>query len=113
MNNAMGQKTPPPSAACTVYFTLDDDGDVLAARPAPLAEVRPQPGGSAAHCGADHREIRARSGSRHSGAAAGGPCGGTLAEDRRAGACRAGYRPAHDLSGPDPAALCVSSSAEG
>ena len=44
MNNAMGQKTPPPRAASTVYFSLDDDGDVLAARPTPLVEVRPQPG---------------------------------------------------------------------
>ena len=42
MNHAMGQKTPPSRAASSVYFTLDDDGDVLAARPTPLAEVRPQ-----------------------------------------------------------------------
>ena len=34
--------TPPPRAASTQYFTLDDDGDVLAARPTPLVEVRPQ-----------------------------------------------------------------------
>ena len=44
LNNATGQKTPPPRAASTEYFTLDDDGDVLAARPTPLAEVLPQPG---------------------------------------------------------------------
>ena len=44
MNNAMGQTTLPPRAASTVYFTHDDDGDVLAARPTPLIEVRPQPG---------------------------------------------------------------------
>ena len=43
LNNATGQKTPPPRAASNVYFSLDDDGDVLAARPTPLAEVRPQP----------------------------------------------------------------------
>ena len=42
--NAMGQKTPLPRAASSVYFSMDDDGDVLAARPTPLAEVRPQPG---------------------------------------------------------------------
>ena len=39
--------------------------------------------------------------------------GGTLAEDRCAGACRAGYRCAQDLSGPNPTAFCGSSSAEG
>ena len=43
MNNAMCQKSPPPRAASTVYFTLDDDGDVLVARPTPLVEVWPQP----------------------------------------------------------------------
>ena len=32
----------PPRAASTVYFSLDDDGDVLAARPDLLYEVRPQ-----------------------------------------------------------------------
>ena len=31
LNNAMGQKTPPPRVASTLFFTLDDDGDVLAA----------------------------------------------------------------------------------
>ena len=31
LNNATGQKTPPPRVASTVYFSLDDDGDVLAA----------------------------------------------------------------------------------
>ena len=44
MNNAFGQKTPPPRAASTVHFDLFDDGDVLAARPPPLVEVRPQLG---------------------------------------------------------------------
>ena len=43
-NNAFGQKTPPPRAASTMYYRLDDDGDVLAARPSPLVEVRPQSG---------------------------------------------------------------------
>ena len=38
------QKTPPLRAASTVHFSMDDDGDVLAARPTPLAEVRPQSG---------------------------------------------------------------------
>ena len=34
MNFATGQMTPPPRAASTVYFNLDDDvGNVLAARP--------------------------------------------------------------------------------
>ena len=41
MHNATGQMTPPPRAASTVYFSLDDDGDVLAARPDGLYEVRP------------------------------------------------------------------------
>ena len=44
LNNATGQKTPPPMVASTVYLSLDDDGDVLAAWPTPLVEVRPQPG---------------------------------------------------------------------
>ena len=44
MNNATGQMTPPPRAASTEYFRMDDDGDVLAARPTPLVEVRPLPG---------------------------------------------------------------------
>ena len=42
MNNATGQMTPPPGAAGTVYFSLDDAGGVLAARPDRLYEVRPQ-----------------------------------------------------------------------
>ena len=42
MNNATGQTTPLPSAASTQYFSLDDDGDVLAARPLALDEQRPQ-----------------------------------------------------------------------
>ena len=44
MNNATDQTTPPPMAASTEYFTLDDGEDVLAARPTPLVEVRPLPG---------------------------------------------------------------------
>ena len=44
LNDAFGQKTPPPRAASTVHFDLFDDGDVLAARPPPLVEVRPQLG---------------------------------------------------------------------
>ena len=39
MNNATGQMTPPPRAASTEYFWMDDDGDVLAAQPTPLVEV--------------------------------------------------------------------------
>ena len=44
MNTATGQKTPLPRAASTVHFDLFDEGDVLAARPTPLVEVRPQQG---------------------------------------------------------------------
>ena len=44
LNIATGQKTPPPRAASTMYYRMDDDGDVLAARRTPLVEVRPQPG---------------------------------------------------------------------
>ena len=73
LNNATGQKTPPPRATSTVYFSLDDNGDVLAARPTPLAEVRPQLG-------------VLRHTARYSGAAVGGLGGGAPAEDRRAGA---------------------------
>ena len=50
MNYAMGLTTPPPRAASTVYFSLDDDEDVLAAWPTPLVEVRPQMGYER-HCG--------------------------------------------------------------
>ena len=42
MNNAMGLTTPLTEAASTQHFTLDDDGDVLAARPLALDEQRPQ-----------------------------------------------------------------------
>ena len=42
LHNATGQRTPPPRAASTVYFSLDDDGGVVAARPDRLQEVRPQ-----------------------------------------------------------------------
>ena len=44
MNNATGQKTPLSRAASTMHYRLDDDGDVLAARPSPLVEVRPLSG---------------------------------------------------------------------
>ena len=44
MNNAFGLKTPHPRVASTVHFDLFDDGDVLAARPTPLIEMRPLPG---------------------------------------------------------------------
>ena len=44
MNNATGQMTPPPRAASIEYYRMDDDGDVLAARPTPLVEVGTQPG---------------------------------------------------------------------
>ena len=44
MNFATGQMTPLPRAASMEYYRLDDDGDVLAARPTPLVEVRPLPG---------------------------------------------------------------------
>ena len=33
LHNATGQKTPPSKAASAVFFSLDDDGDVLATRP--------------------------------------------------------------------------------
>ena len=44
MNSATGQMTPPPRAASMEFYRMDDDADVLAARPTPLVEVRPQPG---------------------------------------------------------------------
>ena len=80
------------SPKLVVYFTLDDDGDVFAARPTPLAEVRPQPGvlrHTAVHI-VDILSIEtfvACSGSRYSGAAVGRQGVGTPAEDRRAGDC--------------------------
>ena len=42
MNNATSQTTPLTRAASTQYFSLDDDGDVLAALPLSLGEQRPQ-----------------------------------------------------------------------
>ena len=39
-----GPENSSPRAASTVYFSMDDDGDMLAARPTPLVEVRPQSG---------------------------------------------------------------------
>ena len=42
LNNATGQRTPFPREASTMYFSLDDDRDVLAAWPDRLYEVRPQ-----------------------------------------------------------------------
>ena len=69
-------------------------------------------GGTAAHRGAHrgHRAVRADP--RCACAAVGEPGGGPLAWDRRAGACRAGYRRAQDLSGQGPAALRLSSFTE-
>ena len=94
----MGQKTPPLQPASTGYFSMDDDGDVLAARRTLLAEVRPQRGGSAAHRGADHRDLRARAGSRCSSAAAGGTGGGIHADARHCDP-GAGYRSAQSAGG--------------
>ena len=87
---------------------FDDDGDVLAARPTPLAEVRPLLGvlrHTAAHIVDIVPYVQIP---RCACAAVGGPGGGIPAEDRRVGACRAGYRRAQD-----PAALCVPSSTQG
>ena len=42
MYNAAGQTTPLPRAASRQYFSLDDDEDVLAARPLALDEQRPR-----------------------------------------------------------------------
>ena len=44
MKNATGPMTPPPRAASTEYYRLDDDRDVLTAEPTPLVEVRSLPG---------------------------------------------------------------------
>ena len=110
MNNVMGRRLLTPTAASTVCFSMDDDGDVLAAQPTPLVVFRA--GGSAAHRDAHRGHLAVRADPRCACTANGEPGGRTL-EDRRAGACRAGYRRAQDFSGPDPGALCVSSSAEG
>ena len=94
MNNSTGQTTPLPRAASTVHFNLFDDG--LAARPTPLVEVRPQLGvlrHSVAHIVdflplvqiLDDPVLQVKGGE------------GTE-EDRCAGAGRAGYRRAQDLS---------------
>ena len=79
MNNAMGQTTPFPRVARTVHFDLFDDGDVLAARPTPIVEVRAIARGTAARRGAHrgHRAVRADP--RCACAAVGGPGGGPLA----------------------------------
>ena len=106
----MGQKTPPPRAASTMYFSLDDDGDVLAARPTPLAE-------SAATAGV----------LRHSAEqiietfvpvqildVPVPQLGDQVVELlQKIDALALVERVIADFSGPVPAALCVSSSAEG
>ena len=112
MNNAIGQKTPPPRAASTVYFSVDDDVDVLAARPTPLVEVRPQAGGSAVHHGAHRRYLAARPDSRRACAAVGEPGGGIHADARHCDP-RAGCRSAQALSRQNSAGFSGSSSAEG
>ena len=101
MNNAMGQETPPPRAASTVFFRMNDDGDVLAARPTPLAEVRPTAQGSAGHRGANCR-LRVRFVPMVQILDAPvlqmvGPTGGIHAEAGHSHP-RAGYRSAQDLS---------------
>ena len=104
MNFAMGLTTPAPEAASTQNFTLDDDGDVVAARAATGS-------GKAARCGADYLDFRACSGSRCSSAADGESGGGRGAGDRH-GDPGAGHQCAQDLSGPNPAAFCGTSYAE-
>ena len=94
MNNGTGQMTPHTQGG---KHGVDDDGDVLAARPTPLVEVRPQPGvlrHTAAHIEdivlfVQILDVLVPQ--------LGGPGGGPLAGARRAGACRAGYRRAQDL----------------
>ena len=102
MNNAFGQKTPPPRAASTVHFDLFDEGDVLAARPTPLVEVRPQLGvqrHSAEQVIETFVPVQVLD--------APVPQMGEvqvvefIAEVRRAGGCRAGYRSAEDPVGQD------------
>ena len=95
LNNAVGQKTPPPRAASTVYFMG------CPCRPADTSRRgAATAAGSAAHRGADCRDLRTCSGSRCSGAADGESGGGGAVEDRH------GYRCAQALSGPNPAAFC-------
>ena len=82
----------------------------------PLLNRAATAGGSAAHRGARRKYLAVRADSRRACAGDAKSGGGSAAEDRRAGACRAGYRRAavpKDLSGPDPAAVCVPSSAQG
>ena len=99
MNTATGQKTPLPRAASTVHFDLFDEGDVLAARPTPLVEVRATAGGSAAHRGVHRRCCAHGTDPRCACAAFGGTGGGSPSEDRCAVASRAGYQRAQDLTG--------------
>ena len=98
-------KTPPPQRFFQLYDHEDAEREV---RPAALLEPRP------------HGTLRSTSSTSYptcrfsmclcrrwvdSG-------GGGSAEDRQA-VCRAGYRRAQDLSGPNPTAFCGASSAEG
>ena len=104
MNFATGQTTPPPRAASTVYFNLDDDvGDVLAARPDRLYEVRPQPG-VLRHTGThfvDFSPVQIHDiPVPQMGVGTGRRIHSAV---RRAGRCRAGYQSAEDLDGQDSA----------
>ena len=105
MNTATGQKTPLPRAASTVHFNLFDEGDVLAARPTPLVEVRPQPGVQR-HTAEQIIEtfVPVQILDAPVPQMGGGTGGRILAELRRAGRCRAGYRSAEDLAGQGSAA---------
>ena len=99
MNDATGQMTPPPRATSTVHFNLFDEGDVLAARPTPLVEVRPQPGVQR-HTAEQIFEtfVPVQVLDAPVPQMGGGTGGGRIHEEARcAGAGRAGYRRAQDL----------------
>ena len=87
MNNAMGLTTPLPEAASTQCFTMDDDGDVLAAGPLALDEQWPQ----IQVLRRTVEQIGSGTCSRRFCAADGGPAGGSACPLRYAD-CRPGYR---------------------
>ena len=99
MNTPTGQKTPLPRAASTVHFDLFDEGDVLAARPTPLVEVRPQPGVQR-HTAEQIIETFVPVQILDAPVPQMGGTGRRIhAAVRRAGWCRASYRSAEDLAG--------------
>ena len=111
MNIALARRLLAPGAASTMCYRMDDEGDVLAARPPPLVEVRPQ-SGVQRHTVEQIFETFVLFRFSMSSATGGDSVGGIHAEARHCDP-GAGYRSAQALSRANSTAFCGSSSAEG